>query len=383
MRLPRAWAAAAAGVAMIGLAAAVASATPYIEVHVSVKIIHDPATNSRPAIDDGNASDLITNADVYALFDRINTNDSLLAGYWRGYRFVVDEVLDIGGICGPAGCASCSVNDPGAWYCSFFAQGVFPSLEAFENVARNNQVAFQWKSTRVNVYVNRGQGDGAISSFPPKHVVMVGARVLDPDYIPNFAAATVLHELGHYFGLAHTNGGACKPEECFTSACPNPVPSDGDGLGDTLPDDPCWDLNPLSQFHWGAIYQFLTPPQRETIDNIFWNNMSYLHPSQAYGQTFMYRMTEQQLDKWADTSTDTSRIAVRSGRTWFVATGGSLSGTGMSFFPFLHPSQGRDAANPGGGDIILLRPGTYPGAVTIDHPLTLRVARFGTATIGQ
>jgi len=366
--------------AALAAAPGAGSASPYIDVHVSVKIIRNPATGTRPPIDDANVNDLITNQDITDLFDRINTNDSLLSGYQRGFRFVVDEIIDIGATCG-GNCNSCASTTPGWWYCRGFGAGTVPSLLDLETMARS-QPAFQWKSTRVNVYVNQGQGNGAVSSFPPRHVVVVGAQVWDPDFIPNFGAATVLHELGHYFNLSHTNGGACKPEECFTPACPNPVPTDGDGLSDTLPDDPCWGLNPLSQFHYGVIYLNLTPAQRVNIDNIFWNNMTYLHPNQAYGETFVHRMTEQQLDRWADACTDTSRVWVRSGRTWFVSTGGSLSGTGMSFSQFRNPSQGRDAANAAGGDIILLRPGVYNQVLTFDHPVTLRVARGGTATIG-
>jgi hypothetical protein len=359
-----------------------ADASPYIEVHFSIKIIRDPILGLRPSMDPDDPGAFITDIGIRRIFSRINANDSLMAGYQRGYRYVVDEIVEIGSLC-PLGCVD---TNPSYWYGVLF-DGI--SMKAFETRARDNQVAFQWKANAVNVYVNWGHGNGAIASFPPpdnrsNHVVVVGSRVLDPDFIPTFAAASVAHEMGHYFGLPHTNLEDCKPEVCYTPDCPNPVPGDGDNFGDTLPDHPCWGLNQLSQYHFNKIYLFLSPGEREAIDNIFWNNMSYLHPSQAYGQTFMYRRTENQLDHFSDVASfDTSRVAVRGGRTWAVSPVGSISGTGACTNPFRWPSQGKAAANVTGRDIILFRPGTYTENLVFDHPVTLRVTRNGVARIGN
>jgi hypothetical protein len=42
-----------------------------------------------------------------------------------------------------------------------------------------------------------------------------------------------------------------------------------------------------------------------------------------------------------------------------------------------------NSANPAGGDIILLRPGSYNEQLTLDTPLTLRATRDGSVTIGR
>jgi hypothetical protein len=93
------------------------------------------------------------------------------------------------------------------------------------------------------------------------------------------------------------------------------------------------------------------------------------------------RLTEGQLDRWADTTLDFYRKKVCDGRTWFVdqRTPGP---EGTSTYPYASVSRAVSAANGNGGDIILLRPGAYDEAVTISKPVTLRATRKGPASIG-
>jgi hypothetical protein len=76
-------------------------------------------------------------------------------------------------------------------------------------------------------------------------------------------------------------------------------------------------------------------------------------------------------------------LTVVSGRTWFVALNGSNGGPGYSTTPFRLPSQGQNAADAGGGDIVLLLPGTYLENPTFTKPMTLRATRQGVARIGN
>ena len=361
--------------AALSAAAAPAPALPVIDVHFSVKIIKNPVTGARPPIDDANPSLLLTDAHLQTMFTV--ANDSLLAVYWRGYRFVLDEIVEVGSVC-----SGCSSTNPSYWYSVTFADGTTPTMLTMETTAMANP-AFVWRANAVNVYVNQGKGDGAVSSFPPpdprsNHIVIVGSRAFEPDYVPNFAPSIFVHELGHYFSLPHPNGtlvDCCDPNTCIT---------DGDLIADTLPDGPCFTRDQLSQFNYGLPFASLGAANRTNILNIFWNNMSYLHEhdGQSYGQTFMYRLTEGQLDRVADVANDV-RAAVRSGRTWFVSPSGNFFGTGASTNALLYPSQGVGAANAAGGDIVLLRPGTYPQNLTITKPVTLRASHAGTAVIGN
>ncbi|MCX6878926.1 MAG: hypothetical protein NTW21_34720 [Verrucomicrobia bacterium] len=61
---------------------------------------------------------------------------------------------------------------------------------------------------------------------------------------------------------------------------------------------------------------------------------------------------------------------------WSVAS----SGTGTSSSPLKALATAITIANPGGNDILLLRPGTYTAA-TISKPLTIRATRYGVAQI--
>jgi hypothetical protein len=358
--------------ALLTIAAPTAGASPFVEVHFSVKVIRNPAGGARPPVDDADPGLLLTDSHVQAMM--LISNTLLNSPWWRGYRFVLDEIVDVG-----SPCASCPATNPSSWYAVPFADGATPTLEDFEDTAKANAAAFAWRSNAVNVYVNQGKGDGAVASFPPpdprsNDVVMVGSRVFDPSYVIQFPAATFVHEIGHYFGLPHPNGSVnpcCDPATCIL---------DGDGIGDTLPDGPCFTRDQLAVFNFGVPDASLTPYQRGLLDDIWTNNMGYLHPGQAYGQQIMDRRTEGQLDHWTDTANGV-RAAVRSGRTWFVDPNGGVFVGGTSTDPFVSVPLGIAAANAAGGDIVLIRPGTYSVSGQITKRVTLRATRRGAAVL--
>jgi hypothetical protein len=66
-----------------------------------------------------------------------------------------------------------------------------------------------------------------------------------------------------------------------------------------------------------------------------------------------------------------------------VKPGIAEGGGGSSANEFQLISQAASAANDGGGDILLLRPGLYGGPMVITERLTLRATRDGSAVIGQ
>jgi hypothetical protein len=142
---------------------------------------------------------------------------------------------------------------------------------------------------------------------------------------------------------------------------------------DTLPEGDCWTRDQIAA-RWPTA-------TTDRVDDTFFNVMSYHNA--ATKDTDENRMTELQLDRHADTANST-RAAFVSGRTRFVSATGNDNNTGLvSTAPKLHVLAAVNSANPAGGDIILLRPGSYNEQLTLDRPVTLRATRVGPATIGK
>jgi hypothetical protein len=193
----------------------------------------------------------------------------------------------------------------------------------------------------------------------------------------------IVHETGHFFGLSHTHGGCGCPDTdgCFLM---NGLWVGDDGITDTLAEasgDFCFTTKDLiARANFNKLYANCTPVEAGLVDDTFFNAMSYHNPTTK--DTTEDRMTELQLDRHADTA-NSSRSSFVSGRTRFVSTTGSASGTGTSTNPLRTVSQGVGAAAAGGGDAVLFRPGSYNEQLTINKPVTLRAPRTGPVTIGK
>jgi hypothetical protein len=351
-----------------------ASAAPTIDVRFSVKVILRPQDHQRPAVDAAGGS--LTDAKVGAVFDI--ANDSLLSAYWRGYRFALVEILNVGT------CTSgCDSSDPSFWSDAALT-GDF-DMKRFEYWAKLYP-AFLWRTNAVNIYINAGKGDGAVASFPPpdnrsNDVVFIGSRVFDPANRRTWASAMLHHEMGHYFSLPHPNG---TVESCCVPSCI----TDGDLIEDTLPDAPCFTLDQLSTYRYGAPFSGVNAVKQDSLLDMFWNNMCYLHPDQkddpgeGFGHTLLDRLTELQLDHWTDAANGV-RANVRAARTRFVELQGACPScptpTGKSTDPYRDVPQA--LANAASGDILLIRPGTYSGPSLISQPVTLRATRRGAVRI--
>ena len=345
-----------------------AAASTTIDVRVSVKVIVSPSAGTRPSIVDSPYT-AIQDSHIYSMFQF--ANDSLLSEYWRGYRFIVDEIVNVG-----SPCAGCTPTNPSFWYNTVFDSASMHNLET----AAKSDADYLWRNNAVNLYINWGHGNGAAASFPPpaggsNDVVIAGSRICDPGFRDGFDGVILHHELGHYFNLAHPNkflDDCCNPASCI---------KDGDSIEETLPDGPCFTLDELSTYRWGQPFSAVGPVKQDSLWNTFWNNMTYLHPGQIYGQTFNKILVESQLDRWTDTANGV-RAAVRSARTRFVSPipcGGCPPATGSSTDPYRSVASAFSAA--GGGDILLLRAGDYSASPLLDKPLTLRATHAGPARI--
>jgi len=350
------------------------AAAQTITVRVSVKIIRNPVDGSLPPRQSGPSPALMTHADVENMV--ATANASFLQPYWRGYRFAIAEIVDIGSTC-----TTCSSTNPSYWYDKLTPNdnGLPYNLKSFETTAKA-YAAFHWSTTAVNVFFNEGMGNGAVSSFPPpdlraNETNMFGSQVFDPGFQPTFAAETFVHETGHFFSLNHPQTG--DPSCCTLG--PSCV-GDGDGLADTLADGQCFDRDDLSLYHFSKLYGNLAWWEQVLLDDEYENVMVYNHPDQPYGQVFKARMTELQCDAWTDTA-NAARAAVRNGVTRFVATNGNIFGSGSSSSPLLFVNQAIVVSAP--SDIVLVRPGVYAENLTLNTPVTIRATRQGAVTIGN
>ena len=156
------------------------------------------------------------------------------------------------------------------------------------------------------------------------------------------------------------------------------VPGD-DGIADTLPDIDCWDTSDqIAQGNFNQDRSELSSSDQTRVDNTRYNIMSY-HGSRSI-------FTTQQLDAMCDTS-NVERDAYSHNNFLFVDVfSPGVQADGLSKIqPFGGPyhalKDGIDAAF--GGDVLLLRPGSYTEDREIRGPMTLRAVRRDVLTPGS
>ncbi|MCI0699004.1 hypothetical protein L0337_44255 [candidate division KSB1 bacterium] len=331
-----------------------------IKIHLSYKIILNPKNLARPN-PYSQPGESVTDAMIEEAVAEMN---ALLASYWRGYRFEVDEILEIGALGGFA-------PDPGHWFDVDFVE-VDKKHELINEMITtliNHPQPYAWRENAINIYINQATSGAKWRIKKFKDVIVMGADSVSAGWL-------LLHEIGHYFDLRHTHGdlGIALPNQILGQK----IPGD-DKVDDTINDLANWDRDDIAAYNFTGKYDQLQPRQKKQVDDVAENIMSYhfLKPIKAIPKC----LTEGQLDRWADTTLDFYRQQVRDGRTWFVdrQTPGH---EGTSTYPFDSVNLAIAAANSNGGDIILLRPGAFNEAVTISKPVTIRATRKGPASIG-
>ncbi|MCZ6837434.1 MAG: hypothetical protein O7G85_16785 [Planctomycetota bacterium] len=306
-----------------------------LDIQVSVKfILSDGGARPTGAID--------TDAEVQAQIDLAN---QILDSTERGYRLDLVEIIDLPG--------------QGGFYDAEITNSNKESLESF---AKLFPQVFIWRSNSINIYINNDDGSG-ICSFPGAgdDLILLGQAV---------GTTTILHEIGHYFDLCHTQGcpcGSCDSED--TGEC-HDTPAN-DGISDTLPDLQCWFQNDIAQWTYGSNYGALSVARQNLVDDVFFNVMSY-HSNRSV-------LTDDQMDVFTDLANDI-RNSVVTGQTWFVdGSANTISPTGSSQLPFQNVLDGIFVAS--NDDIVLIRTGTYNEFLILNQPVTIRASR-GLVRIG-
>lgn len=337
----------------LGLMPTTALADGVIQIPVSVKIIADPGTGEGPPG--------VTSFGIVFAIDNANAR---LTEYSRGYRLVLVDPVTLVGVLGET-----ARPYPGHYYASSITS--LPRLEMESDATANPQL-WAWNFGAINIYINHAPGQGfrgLLCSHPESQILVI-------DDFHAGSERAYIHMLGHYFGLCHTHGCGCNcpPDDCEDS--------ESDGISDTLPDGPNWDIDDLAFLNFGADYADLTPAQQALVDATLNNMMSYRIGGLSCNliSAFTDYLTEGQLDRWADVAS-TTRLSACDGCTFFVQAGAGGLQNGRSIGPFDRVAEGVAAAT-GGGDIVLIRGGTYTETPTISSPVTLRAPRDQVVRIG-
>ncbi len=317
-----------------------------IDVRLSIKYILDSVGNRPPGTFSNETN--LRNA-----FDQVNNR--AMRRWNRGYRFVITEIQNIA--------------DQSEYY-NLTSDTLYRGLE---NEAEANPSAFFWRTNATNVFIvnsfiNNAGGGAAIPSLASDagyELVVFIANTNPPDIIWP-------HELGHHFDLYHT----------FDFS---------DQVGDTRPDPNPFQCAQAFQCPMGGSMECCCATKVANLDavsgswspqeynDIRFNTMSY-HCNQTLDNT---RLTGGQLDRWTD-ATRRYHLGETTGVTYFVDRNNLTSPPydGYSTDPHRTLAGGVAAANPAGGDIVLIRTGNYNEPMTITKPLTLRATR-GTVNLGQ
>lgn len=337
----------------LGLTAQPALADGVIQIPVSVKIIADPDTGEGPP-----------GVSPFFIVSAIDNANARLTEYSRGYRLVLVDPVTLVGVQ-----FETARPYPGHYYASSITS--LPRLE-MESDATANPELWAWNFGAINIYINESAlFQGLLCTHPESQILVI-------DDFHAGAQSAYVHMLGHYFGLCNTQGCGCNcSDEC------NDGDPRSDGIADTLPDRANWSQEHISEYNFGTDYAHLTPAQQALVDGTDHNMMSYRIGGLScilIGSTGTNYLTEGQLDRWADVAS-TTRLAACDGRTFFVQTGTGGFHTGRSSDPFRRIDEAVAAAT-GGGDIILIRGGTYAETPIISSPVTLRAPRDQVVRIG-
>lgn len=337
---------------LAGCIPSLARADGHILIRLSVKVIVNVFEELPSGFDDD---------DVVAAIDAANQQ---MDAHGRGYRFVlVEPVIQIGG--GASGRPL-----PSTYFNPEFSINEYKRDEMEEDALANPGL-YAWNSSAVNIFIN----NDSLPLCPRTSDKLIALPVHRGSRAMSYG-----HTVGHLMDLCHVAGCECAfcCETGETGTC-HTSPGN-DGMSDTLPNVTCWDQDEIAQHNFGLDYAQLSAPQQSQVDDVYLNLLN--NRIDCHGGVFnpIVRLTERQLDHWADTASVTL-LGVCDGQTFFVDAAFNGFETGRSSNPFNRVAEGLHEAD-GGGDIVLIRGGNYFENLTLSTPVTLRAPRGNTARVG-
>ena len=234
-----------------------------------------------------------------------------------------------------------------------------------EDYARTHN--YGWRGDAVNVYLTQAAG-GFIGycSFPGDQrstiiLACTGGRT---------RGELLLHEIGHFFDLAHTFIGSTCCNRVVTPNCSHTFSAAGI-LSDLIPDLNCDFPNDIATNRFGRVVAQLNAGELALFNVTYRNLMSY-HPATV-------QLSEQQNDIVAITANTVRANAVQ-GHTRFVSNFGFVFGAGSRTAPSL-PTVAQAVSAADSGDAVVIFAGNYNEPQTITKALTIQATR-GPVTIG-
>jgi len=307
-------------------------------VRLNVNVLLHPNTGLPPSYMRSSTTSSLAQLQAIEYIDiRIDYANNVLSKYDRNLMLVREPVTFIGGIAAQQHYSSTSNDD-------------------FENAAENDPAAYNWSNNKINYYFIVAD-DASSCSFPPG---LLNPLSLFSDEIivqrRNGFISTMLHEIGHFFNLCHTHGCACTDSE----GCADVI-FFGDLIDDTLKDAKDWDQDDIAIEEYGVNYAACTSSQRDMVDSVFFNIMSY-HNNRNI-------LTGQQLDRWGQSLYDfQTREDVVSTMPLYVDKGNGCvdvidpctGGPENDEFPNLHTGDDNAYQNvDSDNELVVIRDGTY------------------------
>lgn len=296
-----------------------------VPVKISVKFILD-AFGRRPAL--GN---LNHDADIKG---EVDYGNEILANMKSELRLDLLEIIELAGV-------SHYYNTP-----ALGNNG--NNRDDLRSDAMSNPVLYQWRNDAINIYIN-GNNGAAISDFPPdNNIILMNQGCRSPDCI--------LHEVGHSLNLMHTHETCCGGDQC----------------ADTITDNANWNRDDIALNNFGDTYNNLTQAQKDQVDSVWFNVMSY-HP-------FVDRLTLCQMDRMSTQGYDDWDWLYTKEPIYVdkYYTGSSESGGFDSPYTTL-----QDALDAGdlNGKVLVLQQGSYLIDQEVINDNVEIVTRFGQSSV--
>jgi hypothetical protein len=235
----------AIGLSCLLLPQALASAQS-VRARISFKVVLDANGNPPP---EGGFSP------ATHIEERVLRANELLALNGADWRLDLVEIVEVAGI--------------SQFYAPFDSCPVV--RHQIETAAEADPATYHWRTDAINVYVIQHAEGCAVCARVMGGDNIVISNVQAPP--SNQLDYTLIHEVGHYLDLCHTQGCFCAL--CGSTGCPTQPADDDDEVDDTLSDSPCWNRENIAAYSFGVNYSQLSPENQRAVDATYGNLMSY------------------------------------------------------------------------------------------------------------